>query len=254
MLQDFLVNLAAQLTFVALAVIAGWMYVWVTHRRALQRFFGVVDTRRIIVYWSNVYVLSGGAVGQGNVPRAYSGSAVPFTEVIFLPLFQRLFNYVVPGLQGQPGILRRLLLIDVTVDAQVAPRAIDLIDATSSFVSFGSPGYNHVSLWVEQELHSIGRFVNDNIGIQIPSTPALTDSLTGFVQRTLLPGRARAAFYVAGISSQATLAAAYFLVSHWQYLRKRFGDQENFCVVLRADPTDYQRTTILMERGEITQH
>jgi hypothetical protein len=250
MLGDYLVNLAAEITFLLLVLAAGWTYVLATQRRPLLRFFRVENSRRLVLYWSRLFVTPGGSVGEGGEPRSFAGTAVPFTETLFLPLFQRLFNYVIPGLEGQPGVFRRLLLADVAIRASVAPPSPTEIDATSSIVSFGSPGYNVVSRWIEYTHHSIGQFVEDNQAVQLPNTPPIREPLSGFVQRVLLPRKEGAAFYVAGISSQATMAAAYFLFSRWLYLRRRFGDDERFCVVLRADPTDFRLCTVLMERGE----
>ncbi len=250
MLVNYLLNLTAELTFLLFALAGGWAYVLATQRRPLLRFFRVQNSRQLVLYWSRLFIMRGGSAGEGGLPRSFEGTAVPFTETVFLPPFQRLFNYVIPGLEDQPGIFRRLLLADVAIRASVSPPGSTEIDATSSIVSFGSPGYNVASRWIEQTHHSIGQFVSDNQAIQLPNVPPISEPLTGFVQRVLLPRGEGAALYVAGISSQATMAAAYFLLSRWAYLRRRFGDDERFCVVLRADPTDFRRCTVLMERGE----
>ena len=207
--------------------------------------------RRLKICWSNLLVSQGGSAGPDGRPRAYSGSAAPAGELELAPLFHRMFNYVVPGVDEQPGLLRKILLSDVTVEAAVSPLTTREIDRTCSVVSFGSPGYNVVSAWIEDQLHSPGRCsVDDRPGIFVPGVEPFTDLLVGFVQRIRIGDGPAVAFYTAGRTEQATKAAAYFLASRWRYLRGRFGNRENFCVVLKADPGDHRRHTILLECGE----
>jgi hypothetical protein len=196
----------------------------------------------------------GGAIGSDDRPRSFGGSAVPQGEVAFLPIYQRLFNYVVPGIQEQPGLLRKLLLLDVHVEAAVAPIARAEIDHASSLLALGSPGYNAVSGWIEEVLGSLGRFTVDYSAIELPGvegTDRFTDPLDAFCQRVRIGDGPDVAFYLAGISEVATKAAAYFLASNWERLNKQFGGRENFCVVLKADRSgDYRACAIQVERGE----
>jgi hypothetical protein len=58
------------------------------------------------------------------------------------------------------------------------------------------------------------------------------------------------AFYVAGVSEQATKASAHYLAINWEGLQSHFGNRDNFCLVLRAERGDYRRSTVLLERRE----
>ena|SRR5882724_570614 len=83
---------------------------------------------------------------------------IPFSESQFIGLFQRLFNRLVPGLEGQPGPLRWLFISDVDVSPLVSPLHEESIDKSTTAISLGSPGYNVVSRWAEDGLGAIGRF------------------------------------------------------------------------------------------------
>jgi hypothetical protein len=246
---NYLLNLAASLTFVLLVIGAGWVLVRRKRRRLLQ-FFAVRTTRQLSIYFSLLRVRAGGAIGSDNRPRAFGGSAVPSGEFEFLSVYQRLFNYIVPALQEQPGSWRNLLLSDVRVEASPAPATVTEIDRSSSILCVGSPAYNIVSGWVESDRGFLGRFVDDYSSIDVTGVPNFRDPLHGFVQRVRIGDGLAMAFYVAGVSEQATKAAIYYLASRWEDLHGSFGDRQNFCVVIKADSGDHRKATVLMERRE----
>jgi hypothetical protein len=225
----------------------GWLFVR-KRRRLLIEFFGVEKGRRVVIYWSLVRVLRGGSLGVDNQQRAYNGATIPAGELDLIAIFQRAFNYVIPSVQEQPGFWRNLLLSDVKVEILPSPLGKEDIDRASSIVAFGSPGYNVVSQWIEDDLHAIGRFIPDMAAIQVKGIEPFRDVLSGFIQRVRIQDGPIMAFYIAGISEQATKAAAYYLASRWEDLQRRFGNRENFCVVIKAGVDDFRNCTELLER------
>jgi hypothetical protein len=158
-----------------------------------------------------------------------------------------MFNYVVPAIEEQPGLLRKILLSDVNVLGVVSPLRVAEIHHSSSLISVGSGAYNVVSFWIENELHALATGAGV---VNVPGLETFDDPFVGFLQRMRIGDGPSLAFYAAGPSEQATKAAVYLLVTRWEYLRGRFGDRENFCVILKADTGDYRRHTILFEGGE----
>jgi hypothetical protein len=248
-MRDFLINLAAGVVLFVLVPFAGWFIV-VARRRRLLRFFGVLKKRRILLYWSHLRIVIGGALGVDDAPRSYSGSAAPFGEATVLPIYRRLFTAIVPGLDDPSGLLRRVILSDVELVAQVAPTTTDGTDFSSSLISLGSPGYNGASAWIETTLHPVARFIQDNGAIEVQGNPPYTSDLHAFLQRIRIGDGPRVAFYAAGMSAGSTVTAAFFLASRWSYLYRRFGDRENFCLVLEVVPANPTSPKILLERGE----
>lgn len=249
MLCDYIINLLAEATFLLLLIIGGYLWL-VRGRRPMLRFFGVEQSRRLVIYWSRLRIILGGSVGVDGQQRKFGGQAVPFSETLLLPVYQRLFNYPVPGLSDAPGPLRRVFLADVDLEAAASPVDSAQRDTGGSLIAVGSPGYNGISLWIENSLHAPGRFIQENSAIEVSGVQPFTDPLHCFVQRVRIADGPAMAFYAAGMTERATQCAQYFLATRWAYLRERFGDRENFCVVLLSDPHDYRRYTELLARGE----
>jgi hypothetical protein len=241
-------DLLASLIWTGILIAIGWLLIRKKRTRLIE-FFGVSKERRIVIYWSLVRVLEGGSVGVDNLPRGYNGATIPAGELDLIAIYQRLFNYIVPSLQEQPGFLRNLLFSDIKVEISPSPLRKDGIDRGSSLVSFGSPGYNVVSQWIEDELHAVGRFVvPDMTAVEVDGVPPFRGGLSGFVQRVRIDDGPTMAFYVAGVSELATKASAYYLASRWEDLQRRFGNRENFCVVIRVASDDFRKCTVLLER------
>ena len=82
--------------------------------------------------------------------------------------------------------------------------------------------------------------------ILIDGVPPMTDVTYGFVERFVNQTNKRSIFYAAGISELATAGAAYYLISEWENLERKF-DAE-FLVVLKFDPMNYRRWSIVFEK------
>lgn len=250
MTNPYFVNVISDFLFLALLVLLGLVIHCLTRRRALLRFFHIHRTKRINLYLSHLRVKKFGALGVDGESRSFRGTAIPFFESRNIGLFQRLFNYVVPGLKDQPGFLRWLLISDVDVVPLPSPLREEDIDTSTTAICLGSPGYNVVSKWAEERLRTIGRFTSDNVALSLRGLPPLTDLHQGFVQRVVSP-EGITCFYAAGPSELGTNGATYFLATQWHHLRKRFGDDKSFCVVVQMAEHDLRVSTIVVERGAL---
>jgi hypothetical protein len=228
------------------AVLA-WLVHVATRRARLLAFFGIKERKRLVLYLSNVNVL--GSSGVDGRPRSFLEPAIPVTEVALVPLFQRLFNVIVPGLTDQPGLLKWLLVSDVTVDVQAAPSHASAVENTATLIAVGSPAYNGASLKVEQTFHPLTRFNTEYSGFSLDPAHPTTDLRCSFVQRAYDPASGQIAFYVAGMSSLGTAGAAYFLAHRWSYLEKKYKSAKAFCVVLRIAEGNPRVHEILFEKG-----
>jgi hypothetical protein len=239
-------NLVAEFLFLLILLALGWLLYRLTHRQQLLSFFDITRRKRLVVYLSNLSIQRGGAVGVDGLPRSFGESALPAYEANLIPWLQRLFNYIVPGTNDQPGILKWLQLSDVAVEFIPSPFDESEIESESTFIAVGSPGYNRASSYVEDSLHSIGRFTNDMSAITLPGTSPLHSDHYAFVQRA---GNAKQqALYAAGISSRATTGAVRFLVTHWRDLNGKYPGGTPFCVMLRITGEDASKYQIVYER------
>lgn len=245
-LESIAQNLVAESLFLLVLLALGWLLYRVTHRRPLLSFFGIKRPKRLFVYLSNLRIQRGGALGVDGLSRSFGESAVPTYEAALMPWLQRLFNYVVPGTKEQPGFLKWLQLSDVAVEFVASPLTESEIERDSTILAVGSPGYNRASSYIEDSLHSIGRFANDMSAITVDGASPLHGDHYAFAQRAGNAGQQ--AFYAAGISSRATTGAVHFLATHWRELHQKYPDGKPFCVMLRILSEDGSRYQILYER------
>lgn len=242
-------NIASNLLTILIIAGVGWLIYFFTRRRRLLAFFGLKDRRRLVLYLSNVRVQPGGSVGVDGKPRSYSGTAIPENETILIPLFQRLFNFVIPGLSEQPGFLKWLLISDVAVEPLPSPSEAAGVEKDATFIAVGSPAYNSASLRIEQALNPLARFNAEYAGFCLDQAHATTDLRCGFVQRVIDQVSGQTAFYVAGMSSLGTTGAAYFLATRWSHLAEKYKTSTPFCVVVRITENDPRGHEIVFEKG-----
>jgi hypothetical protein len=242
-------NIASNLLTILIIAIVGWLIYFFTRRARLLAFFGLKGQKRLVLYLSNVKVQQFGSVGVDGQPRSYAGTAIPDNEAVLIPIFQRVFNFVVPGLSEQPGLLKWFLISDVAVEAIASPGNVAQVEKEATFIAVGSPAYNSASLRVEQALNPLARFNGQYSGFSLDQAHETTDLRSGFVQRTIDQVSGQTAFYVAGMSALGTTGAAYFLATRWLYLAKKYKGPTPFCVVLRITENDARGHEILFEKG-----
>lgn len=242
-------NIASNLITIALVAAFAWVLHLVTRRSRLLSFFGLKKSKRLVLYLSNVRVQQFGSIGVDGQPRAYSGTAIPENEAFLVATFQRLFNFVVPGLGDHPEFLKWLLISDIRVESAASPSSEAHVDRQSTFITVGSPGYNSASARAETHFHSLARFVPDYTAFSLDQAQVTSDPRCGFVQRVVDQVSGQVAFYVAGMSSLGTTGAAYFLAERWQYLAAKYRDSAPFCIVLRMSEADPRSHEILFEKG-----
>jgi hypothetical protein len=239
-------NVASDFIFLILSALIGLVIHHFSGRRRLLKFFDIERSKNLCLYLSNLSIPVGGSLGVDSVPRSYSGPAIPLYEVHILPIFQRLFNLLIPGLDSVPGFLKTLVLSDVILNVLASPLNQSDVDQESTLITIGSPGYNRASERVERHFHALAKFVNNNSDLQLGNTPPITDC--AFVQRAVDQTTGQVGFYVAGPSARGTTGAAFYLVKHWKQLARRYPGQKPFCVMLRIGSQDARQCEVLFER------
>jgi hypothetical protein len=246
--NNYFINVASEFIFLCLLIFIGFIIYHFSRRRHLLKFFNISDSKKIIIYLSHLRIIPGGALGIDNQPRSFGESAIPLTEVNLIHVFQRLFNFIVPGVENLPGLLKSLLISDVDVCILPSPLNTGEVERSDSFVSIGSPGYNVASAHIENALHPIGTFANNNSAISIYGIPPITDLRCSFVQRVYDQSTGQMAFYLAGMSSLGTYGSVIFLAKRWRYLSKKYRGTCPFCIVIRVTSNDGQQSEIILER------
>ena len=158
MICDILTNIISDILTIILFAFVSWLILSISRRNRLLKFFGIEKSRRIVIYISNLNILPFGARGIDNHVRSYSGSAGPYQEILAANGFRDLFNYLIPSLAGNPGILGKLLISDVQVQQLLSPIKDLKIEESTSIITLGSPAFNSVSKYVEASLRSKAQF------------------------------------------------------------------------------------------------
>lgn len=250
MLQNIIGGLISDFIFFILILGIGWAIYFFTERQKLLSFFNIKDTKKLVIYLGNLRIIEGGSLGIDNQPRKYCGTTIVFNEQVTATKYKEHFNYLVPSISESPTFLSKILFSDIKVASLPSPLTENDIEANCSIISFGSPGYNKVSEVIEDYPETKVRFINDNSAIEIDNIPPMDDIANGFIQRlvTTNDGSTRSIFYVAGLSEYGTIGAANYLINNWKHLRKKYGDNKSFCVVVRFPNANFDNFTIVSER------
>jgi hypothetical protein len=151
-------NLVSDVLFVALSFAIGWIILVLARRNRLLGFFGIDDNRRLQIYLSNLKITQGGALGIDGTQRSYEGSAGALGEMLAANQLRGLFNYSLPGVEDNQGILSKILISDTRVTVTLSPQVPDDLERTAPLISLGSPAYNAASRYIENNLHSLAQF------------------------------------------------------------------------------------------------
>ena len=237
-------GIIANFATIAVTIAAGALLL-AGRRRALLRFWGIEDLKKIRIYISHLRIIPGGALDAQGTPRSYQGSVVTQLESEMGALLRGSFFVSLPGGVAQPAWAKALLFINADVIVQAAPSTAAAIDPEGSVVSLGSPGYNTVSAAIEQNCQSPVRFAPGNTAIQLPGNLTTTNPRQCFVVRLRAGGRFW--FYAAGLSETGTAAAAYYLASAWRRLDRRYRTSPSFFLVLEISGDDFRNSRIISE-------
>jgi hypothetical protein len=242
-------NVVSEFIALLLLILFGYGIHRLTTRRQLFAFFQIDESKRFITYLSRISVLPGGSVGIDGQPRSFAEPAVALTEVSLIGPIQRLFNYITPGIDSLPGILKSILISDVTTEFPVSPQAPVDIDSQPPFLTLGSPAYNAASQRVQEAYNPLARFEPDNFRITVSGLGTVQDPAIGFLVRARNQSSGQIAYYAAGPASVGTSGAASYLIRNWKALRKKYGDDNPFVVLLRFGSNDSNKFEIVAEKG-----
>jgi hypothetical protein len=223
--------LASVLFFAVLLVLGSGCYLW--RRCALLSLFQVGKSKRLIIYLSRVDVVPGGSVGVGGVVRNFAGPTVTASEASAATLLAGLFEYLIPGLESQPGIMKTLFTRDISVLVQPSPTSVQQIPEDVSIVTVGSPGYNCVSEWAQRQLNPRVEYSPNNDALVTHAGRSLSDPATGMVQVLYDAQNDRRVFYVGGITEMGTRAGLLYLALNWRELKRNVGKQRVFAGLVR---------------------
>ena len=187
----------------------------------------------ITIFLSRLQIVIGGAVDFNGQPRTFSGATVTANEASAAAAFGSIFEYLIPGLESQPGLLKTLFTRDINVTLAPSPRQIAEIPTDHTIVAVGSPGYNCVSLWIQQSLNPLITFDANNTSLQPHGQAPVIDPTQGMVQVLWDANNQRRVFYVGGISEAGTIAALMYLATNWRELRQNLGRRDTYAGLVR---------------------
>jgi hypothetical protein len=247
MIDNIYSDLIANLIFTLLIIGVGWILHYLTERRKLLSFFNISSSKRLVIYLSNIRVISGGSIGTDNLQRGYQGTTVVLNELLTANKFKEKFNYLAPALSESPKFLSKILFADIKVTIVPSVLHSGDIENQTTIISLGSPGYNIVSGEIEKDTKSRVRFTNDNSRITVTNIPEISDVDNGFIQRIVDKKRGRSTFYAAGLTEKGTVGAATFLTTNWKQLNKKYSNDKSFIIMLRFSTDSFDNWTIDFE-------
>lgn len=236
-------GIVANVLFLLGLFMLGTVCLYLFRRREVFKFFGLAKTRRLTIYLSALVIPWNTAAGFDGVVRSYQGFAILINEYMVGEMFKGLFNYLLPNVVEGYGIFRKLLVSDTQVTVQASPLSLsptDTDDSKGTVITVGGPGYNSVSHWVQNTLHSKARFTDQ--GIVIADERTISHGLEGFVERLIDSTSGRHIYYVAGRSESATLGALYYLCKRWKHLNATYGTNNPFVHTTLIDNSGDWRT------------
>lgn len=84
--------------------------------------------------------------------------------------------------------------------------------------------------------------------IIVEGIPPIEDTTYGFVERIFVEESDRFIFFIAGLSEFSTEGAAYYLLSQWSQLDRKYRNKEHFIVLLNFDDDDNRKFSVVLDR------
>ncbi len=313
--MDIVINVLSDFIFLGITLLLSWLFILLTHRGKLRKFFGADNAKQLIIYLSNLRVLTFGSIGHSGKKYSFQGSVVSFGEFEVANQIKEKFSFLIPDLNE---MLHSLILNDIDVQVTISPLDEGKIIKENPIISLGSPAYNLVSKIIEDTPKNIVEFnegksskkeisySNPNIppwgigsdtdtqiydfpniagGTADPFDPVhelqnrttyenfstsskdsqealreTTIKIKGFEQpfgSTTIGFIERIAkskendhtlFYIAGLSELATKGAAYYLLTNWRYLYKKYKNDKSFLIAVTINEQDYKTSSISFEK------
>ncbi len=251
LIENIGINLISDLIFLVLVTLLAFMggVIWIrSRRRRIMRFFGISQTRRIVVYLSNIRVVQGGSIGVDGVSRSFSGETVSFEEMRVAGEFANLFAFPFPKIsQSLSGFLSGWLVDTTRIQLQRSPVSETEIDRSTCLVTLGSPAYNIVSQCVEQDTNCHAKFSEDMSSITAYNLPPIDDVRYSFLQKITDRDKGTVYFYAAGLSILGTVGAVQYLCDQWADLEKEHRDK-GFTVLLVFTSNNLKDWQVVLNR------
>lgn len=242
--MDIITNIFSDFIFLLLIALIGSGWLWF-RRRNLLSLFHVSKQNGLTIYLSRLQIQPNTALGYDGNTKSFSGATVTAAEVAAASALANLFDFVIPGLENQPGILKSIFMRNVSVHIQPSPLSVDSIPKDRTLVAVGSPGFNSVSAWIQQSLDPLIKFSPDNASYLARGQQPFADLTQGMVQVLWDADHARRIFYVAGLSELGTYAAVLYLGRKWGEICKNLGEKDTYaCFVRLKDGDPVLLTTI----------
>lgn len=249
MIEGIISGLIANTIFLISIILIGWIIYILAQRHALLKFFGLKEIKSLSIYLSRLTVSHGGSHGVDGLSRNYAGIAVVFQESKIALDFSNLFKSTIPGIRDQSGYLSKIILNDIKFKLDVSPITENEINKVNTIISFGSPGYNQCSGWIQNTLRSIAKFTDDNKTIQFNDMIPEGKIDRFFVERIFDQNNKRYVFYLAGLHESGTIGAVHYLIKNWKKLHKKYKEKD-FSILLSVNLMDFTDSRIISEFSE----
>jgi hypothetical protein len=213
MLIDIFINICSDFIFLLIAIGIGWLFYLITKRFELLRFFGIEKTHRVVIYLSNIRVKKFGSIGIDGKERSYNSPSGAFGEIHVANRFRDLFNFILPSISDNPGILGKLLISDVKVQILQSPLKQGELETSTTLITLGSPAYNIASGFVENYKNSRAKFglgvsskkkppnTQEDANTILPTTHSMTVERTVIDTMSPTPSGTASPFQVSHLSS-----------------------------------------------------
>lgn len=142
-------NILSDIIFLLLGIVLTGIWLHFSYRKKLFKFFGLDDSKKLIIFLSNLQILPFGSVGMSGRKYSYQGNAVIYQEMLLANEIRNLFLFIIPPLANLSKKIGQIIFSDVEVLLKTSPNQVSDIDNQNTILSFGSPAYNKASEYIE---------------------------------------------------------------------------------------------------------
>ena len=178
MWDDIWINLISNFLYSVLLFGIVYVIYLFTKRLKLMKFFGIENTKRLIIFTSNLQVKENGSEGKNGLSYSFRGTAIPYEESRAAAKFQSLFNYFLPSQVEKPGFISKLLVSDTDIKVLSSPIDKEPFEKSATIITLGFPAYNTISDYVEDNFNPSAKlcYLNGTNNFSVKTDSTLTPS------------------------------------------------------------------------------
>lgn len=153
-------NVLSDFVFAFIAFVIGYLWIVISRRKQLQKFFGIKSSKRLVIYLSNIRVHRFGSIGVSDDRFSYQGSAVAYGEILGANQLRELQSFLIPSIANPQETVKNILFVDVEIQIHLSPLEEENLEKDAPIISLGAPAYNNASGYIQKMKPYSAKFRN----------------------------------------------------------------------------------------------